>query len=204
MKVKLCGFTDENSVKAAIANKCDFIGFVFCEKSPRNISPENAAKISANIPEYIAKVAIIADADFEFLAEIYQKFIPDYFQFHGSENPDFLIEFRHKFPTVKIIKAFKISEGSDLNKVADFNNCADIFLFDGKVGGSGEVFDWNIIKTLKTQKEWFLSGGLNISNIAQALEVTGAKMIDISSGIEETRGQKSTKLISEFMDKVKR
>jgi phosphoribosylanthranilate isomerase len=203
MKVKLCGFKDEKSIEAAISQNCDFIGFIFYEKSPRFVTVETAVKISANIPQNIAKVAVVVDPSIEFLTEITQKFSPQFFQFHGSETTDFLLQVRQKFPQIKIIKAFKIESFDDLQKVRDFENLADIFLFDGKNAGSGKQFDWTILQNFSAQKKWFLSGGLNINNIEKAIETTGALMIDISSGIEEIRGQKSPRLIAEFMAKIR-
>jgi phosphoribosylanthranilate isomerase len=202
MKVKLCGFTDKKSVAAAIAQKCDFLGFVFCKKSPRFIAPENAAIISAQVPSSIAKVAVVVDPDFEFLEKISQKFAPDFFQFHGKETLEFLQKSREKFPKIKIIKAFQITEAKDLQQVKNFENCADLFLFDGKNAGSGEKFDWKILQNFSCEKDWFLSGGLNVENIDEALKITGAKLIDISSGIEKIRGEKSVELIAELMQKI--
>jgi len=203
MQIKLCGFTDKESIQTAIAQKCDFIGFVFCEESSRFITPEKAAEISAQIPNSIKKVAVVVDADFNFLEEIDQKLSPDFFQFHGLENPDFLKEFRDKFPQAKIIKAFRINEEDDLDQVENYENYVDYFLFDGPKAGSGKKFNWQILKNYHGKKDWFLAGGLNIENIEEALKVTGAKMIDISSGIEKIRGQKSSPLIKEFMQKIK-
>ena len=203
MKVKLCGFTDEQSVNAAVAAKCDFLGFVFCERSVRKVSPKKAAEISFQVPLNIGKVAVIVDPDFSLLAEIYKIFSPDFFQFHGSETPEFLQKIRDKFTHVKIIKAFRISKASDLNQIKNFMDVADFFLFDGKSAGSGMKFDWTILQNFSCEKEWFLSGGLNIGNVEEAVKLTGAKMIDVSSGIEKIRGQKSQELISEFMNKIK-
>lgn len=203
MKVKLCGFTDEKSVAVAIAQKCDFLGFVFYNKSPRFISPENAKIISAQVPSSIVRVAVMVDPDFEFLEKISQKFLPDFFQFHGKETPEFLQKTREKFPKIKIIKAFQISEAKDLQQIKNFENAADLFLFDGENAGSGKNFDWKILQNFSCKKDWFLSGGLNISNIDEALKITGAKLIDISSGIEKIRGEKSAELIAELMGKVK-
>jgi phosphoribosylanthranilate isomerase len=203
MKVKLCGFTEIESVKTAIAQKCDFIGFVFCSQSPRHVTIEKAAKIAEQIPANIAKVAVVVDENFEFLEELAQKFSPDFFQFHGLENSEFLKKSRQKFPTIKIIKAFKIEKESDLLEVRSFEDCADIFLFDGKVAGSGQKFDWKIMQNFSSKKEWFLSGGLNFENLEEALKITGANMVDISSGVEKTRGQKSSQLIEELMKKTK-
>lgn len=206
MLVKLCGFTEENSVKVAIAQKCDFLGFVFYEKSPRYITPQNATKISRQVPSNIAKVAVVVDCGFDFLEKISQEFAPDFFQFHGNESVDFLEAVRRQFPQIKIIKAFKIFDSQDLESVKDFENCADYFLFDSKVvgeaGGSGKKFDWKILESFSSKKDWFLSGGLNIANIEEALKLTGSKMIDISSGIEKIRGQKSSELIEELMKKM--
>ena len=204
MKVKLCGFSDENSVKSAILQGCDFLGFIFFDKSPRLISVKKAAEISAQIPSNISKVAVVVDANFEFLTEIATDFRPDFFQFHGAENTDFLQKCRQKFPQIKIIKAIKIGEKKDLEKAKEFENFCDFLLFDSKVigeeGGSGKKFDWKIMQNFTSKNPWFLSGGLNIENIKEALEISGATMIDISSGIEEIRGKKSPKLIAELMN----
>lgn len=203
MKVKLCGFSEESSLQVAINEKCDFLGFIFVEKSPRFITPKKAAAISSKVPSTIAKVAVVANANFDFISEIVAEFSPDFFQFHGSETVDFLKEFHQKFPQIKIIKAFGIADSSDLKAVADFENIADLFLFDGKNSGSGKKFDWKILQNFSAKKDWFLSGGLNFDNIDEALKITNARMIDLSSGIEEIRGQKSPQLIKEFMKKIR-
>jgi phosphoribosylanthranilate isomerase len=207
MKVKLCGFTEENSLKVAIANKCDFLGFVFYDKSPRYITPEAAARIAALVPPSIAKAAVLVDPSEEFLQEITQKFHPDFFQFHGNETPDFLKKVSQKFPQIKIIKAVRISSREDLEQTKNFEDCVDFLMLDSKIkgelGGSGKSFDWTILQNFHSKKPWFLSGGLNVNNIEEALKISGATMIDVSSGIEEIRGKKSPKLINEFMKKIR-
>ncbi len=202
MKVKLCGFSEESSLQVAVAEKCDFLGFVFVEKSPRFISPKKAAAIATKVPTNIARVAVVVDADFDFISEIVKEFSPDFFQFHGSETVDFLEKFHQKFPKIKIIKAFRIHDSSDLKAAHDFENIADLFLFDGKDAGSGKKFDWKILQNFSAKKDWFLSGGLNIENIDEALKTSGARMIDLSSGIEKIRGEKSPQLIKEFIKKI--
>ena len=102
-----------------------------------------------------------------------------------------------------MIKAFSIASNADLNQIKDFVDLSDLFLFDGKNPGSGSKFDWKILHNFSCPKDWFLSGGLNIQNIDEALKITGAKMIDVSSGIEKIRGQKSLNLIADFMNKTK-
>lgn len=207
MKIKLCGFTEKESLQTAIAQNCSFLGFVFCEKSPRNISISKAQELAQIVPSGINKVAVVVNETNEVLAEIIKKFQPEFIQFHGNETPEFLKDFKKKFPQTGIIKAFSIKEYSDLLITNNYLNCADLFLFDSKVtgefGGSGKKFDWNILKEFSTPKEWFLSGGLKIENIEEALKITKANLIDISSGIEEIRGKKSSKLIQQFMEKVK-
>lgn len=204
MKVKLCGFTKEASLLTAIEAGCDFIGFVFYEKSSRHISADNASFLAKKIPAKIAKVAVLVDPEFDFLAEISAKIFPDFFQFHGQESVNFLSEVKKKFPQIKIIKAFKINDSDDLARAKKFEDVADLFLFDGANPGSGKSFDWKILKNFSSKKDWFLSGGLNLNNIDSALEISGAKMIDISSGIEEIRGEKSPKLIRELMEKIRK
>jgi len=209
MKVKLCGFKDQQSVAAAIASKADFIGFVFSEKSPRYIDPENVAEVAKIIPASIAKVAVLANVDLEVIKKIHKNLSPDYFQFHGSETPGFLLKIREIFPKVKIIKAFKIISKQDLKQVRRFENESDLFLFDKASskdeveGGNGKPFDWTILSGFRSRRDWFLSGGLNAENVRDAVKITGAKMIDVSSGIEKTRGQKSAQLIEQLMIKAK-
>jgi phosphoribosylanthranilate isomerase len=203
MKIKLCGFRDEESLKVAVKQKCDFLGFIFCDKSPRNISLSQASALLMMIPSDIKKVAVVVDATFEFLQKIIDNLSPDFLQFHGSEDIQFLKEFRQKFPQIKIIKAFRINNEADLELVKNFEDYCDLFLFDGQNPGSGEKFNLEILKDFKSKKDWFLAGGINIDNVLEMLQISGAKMIDISSGIEEIRGTKSPKLIIEFMNKVR-
>lgn len=202
MQIKLCGFTEEESLVAAVKNKCDFLGFVFHDKSPRNLDFTRAKALADLVPNSIKKVAVVVDPSFDFLEKISATLKPDFFQFHGAENIDFLKEVRKKFPLVKIIKAFKIKDKSDIIAAQSFSDFCDFFLFDGSNAGSGEKFNWEFLKDFSGEKPWFLSGGININNIDEALKITGAGYIDISSGIEEIRGKKSVRLIEELMKKI--
>lgn len=203
MKVKLCGFTSQETLDLAVSQGCDFLGFVFCEKSTRFISPESAKRISKNVPSNISKVAVIVDPTADLLDEISEKLSPDFFQFHGSETPYFIKSVRDKFPKTKVIKAFRVKEEADLNQTNQFFEVADFFLFDSSAAGSGKKFDWEILRNFQSKKEWFLSGGINANNFESAIKTTGTKMIDISSGIEKVKGIKSSELILELMQKVK-
>jgi phosphoribosylanthranilate isomerase len=204
MKIKLCGFTDLNSAEVAVAEKCDFLGFVFCDKSPRNISISSATIITKSLPKTVAKVAVVSDLNHNEIEKIANELTLDFFQFHGNESVSFLTKFHQKFPAIKIIKAFKIKEKNDLKAIKKFENIADIFLFDSCAAGSGKSFDWKILQNFSSKKPWFLSGGLNINNIEEAIKITGATMIDISSGIEKIHGKKSPKMITELMIKIRK
>ncbi|MFT5703580.1 MAG: phosphoribosylanthranilate isomerase [Rickettsiales bacterium] len=203
IKTKLCGFTTKKTVDLAVECGANFIGFVFYPASKRNISPQNAGEISKDIPKEIKKVAVIVNPSDEDIIQIIKYLKPDFLQIHNKDLTR-ILEIKKQF-NLPIIKAFAISEEKDLEKIKDYEQIADYFLFDAKVaeiGGSGKSFDWNILCNLKTNKNWFLSGGLNINNIEIALKNTNSTMVDLSSGIEETKGVKSPKLISGFMNKL--
>jgi len=203
MQVKLCGFTESQSLLSAIENNADFIGFVFYDKSPRNITPANAAELAKLIPSHIQKVAVVVNPSLELLHDIASGLRPQYFQLHGVDDKKRILEIKKSFPAIKIIKAFAISKKIDLEQSLDFIDVSDIFLFDNATSGSGKSFDFNFLQNFSCSKNWFLSGGLNINNIEEALKITGAKMIDISSGIEKVRGEKSPQLIQKIMHKIK-
>lgn len=203
MKVKLCGFKEEKSLETAIKMQTDFIGFIFHEGSPRYVSAQKAGEIAKIIPKNIAKVAVIVDADLSKLKEIAQELEPQYFQLHGNESKIDVLAIKKHFPNIKIIKAFKVSSVKDIEQSLDFKELADIFMFDNVNAGSGKSWDYSSLKNLVLEKPWFLSGGLNIHNVLEAIKMSGAPMIDISSGIEKERGVKSSELIIEFMNKVK-
>jgi phosphoribosylanthranilate isomerase len=200
IKTKLCGFTTQETVDIATNLRVNYIGFVFYPKSPRHISPRKAGEISKTIPPFVKTVAVIVDAPDKKIREIIRYLQPDFLQIHSSKK-NRILEIKKLF-NIPIIKAFPISDAKDLEVVEDYQNIADIFLFEGKASGSGESFDWKILQNFKSKKPWFLSGGLTIDNIDEALKITGAKMIDLSSGIEEAKGVKSPKLIKNFMDKI--
>lgn len=202
MKTKLCGFTEQRSLQVAIEQKCDFVGFVFCVDSMRYIDLQKAAQLAKIVPADIAKVAVVVDEDWQNLEKIVLHLRPDFVQFHGAEDENYLQKFRQNFPKIGIIKAFRIGDKTDLAAVNNFAESADFFLFDALKAGSGKAFDWSLLQGFNAQRPWFLSGGINVFNVAEAVAKTNAKMVDVSSGIEEVRGQKSSRLIKQFMNKV--
>lgn len=184
-------------MQTAQDNGAEFLGFVFYDPSPRNISFEAAAelgKISA-----AKKVAVTVDADDELLTQIISSLQPDYIQLHGSETEERAEEIKSKF-NVALIKAANPNYQSSIIS----HQLYDYLLIDSPKdelpGGNGKTFDWN--NFTPPTKDWFLSGGLNISNIEQAIKATGASMVDISSGVEAQRGVKDLGLIKQFLEKV--
>ena len=203
MKIKLCGFTELKTIKTAIDYGCDFLGIVFVKNSIRYVNPEESKKLSSIIPNNIHKVAVVANETLENLQIINQNFQPNFFQLHGEENIEYVENLRKKFPNILIIKAISISEKNDLDKIKNFENYVDYFLLDNKNPGSGKAFKWEFLKDFKSAKPYFLSGGINLLNLDEAIKIANPEFIDISSGIEEIRGFKSSKLIIEILQKIK-
>ena len=203
MKIKLCGFTELKTIKTAIDYGCDFLGIVFVKNSIRYVNPEESKKLSSIIPNNIHKVAVIADETLENLQIINQNFQPNFFQLHGKEDVEYIQNLRKKLPNIAIIKAISISEKNDLDKIKNYENYVDYFLLDNKNPGSGKAFKWEFLKDFKPAKPYFLSGGINLLNLDEAIKIANPEFIDVSSGIEEIRGFKSSKLIIEILQKIK-
>ncbi len=203
MKIKLCGFTEQKSVELACNLGCDFIGAVFVKKSIRYISPQNSQIISNSINNYknTKKVAVVMNQSVEELSEINQYFSPHFFQLHGDEDHDFIVKIKQKFPNIGLIKAISVNNLDDIKSAKHFFDLVDYLLFDNKIAGSGEKFNWQLLDGFDSIKPWFLSGGINLENLEEVFKNPAIKLIDISSGIEEIKGIKSLKLISEIMKK---
>ena len=200
--IKICGLTTKEAVIAA--NKADFIGFVFFAKSPRNITPEKAAELKQYTKSQI--VAVTVNPDDKLLQEIKAKLAPDYLQLHGEETPERVQEVKQKFNT-KIIKALKISNADDIEQSYKYQDIVNILMFDAKAktelpGGNGVSFDWNLLADKKFSKPYFIAGGITIENAKQALQISGANMIDVSSSLESSIGVKDATLIHKFIEKL--
>jgi len=207
--VKICGLTDAESVSVAVENFADYIGFVFFEKSPRNIDFKLAAKLASDIPEHIKTVAVMVDPSDDFLRDILRKFTPDYIQLHGKESVGRVWEIKLKY-NIPIIKSFSVRDGDDIASSLPYQEVVDMLLFDTKApkesvlpGGNGLSFDWNLLANREFSVPWMLSGGLNAANVRSAIEISGAKMVDASSSLESEPGKKDPKLIKEFLDVIR-
>lgn len=212
IEVKICGIRDEESLKAALEGGADYIGFVFVQASPRYISPENAADLLRKYAQDIRPagckiVAVMADPSDKELADVLTVISPDIVQLHGEETRERVREIAGIYD-IRLMKALPVAAQKDLAKAQDFVGYADRLLFDTKIegglgGGTGKSFDWHILQGQRITLPWFLSGGLNAENVLDAIRISGAKRVDVSSGVESSRGQKDPDLIRAFLRTVK-
>ena len=207
MIVKICGIKEENTLLCCEQNNVEFFGMIFYTKSPRNISIENASllqKISKDLN--INGVGVFVDKNIDELEEIIKLIDLKFIQLHGSE--DILYIKNLKKTGVKIIKSISISNKNDLDKMRIYKD-VDYFLFDYKPlknelpGGNAKSFDWEILKNVKTNTPWFLSGGINSKNIGQILQDVNPFGVDLSSGVEKELGIKDNHIINNFIGKLK-
>ena len=206
--IKICGISTPETADAVISGGATHLGMIFFEKSPRNVSLEQAQILSSYVGNRATKVAVTVNADTEFLDQIVEHVAPDVLQLHGSETPEQVQRVKDRFG-LPVIKALAIGTREDLGKVKPYVNVADLFLFDAKPpkgsdlpGGNGVAFDWEIMDEIPENVPYMLSGGLNSENIIEAIDRTGTKGIDISSGVETAPGVKDVKLIEEFLDRL--
>ncbi len=193
----------------AVEAGADLLGFIFFEKSPRHISLKTASDLSKHANVGIKKTAVTVNADPGYLDDIVSAVVPDYIQLHGSESPEQVLAVKEKFG-VPVIKAFAIHDSGDFEKLNRYEGAADRFLLDAKApagsnlpGGNGVSFDWNLLSELQTKTPYMLSGGLNLTNIISALEISKAHSIDISSGVESAPGVKDIAKIASFIKTVR-
>jgi len=207
-KVKICGLKTENEVKAAVEYGADYIGVVFFHKSPRNITAKQAFQITKGLTKNVKKVAVVVDSTDAELDNIVNEFKPDYIQCHGSETSDRIKKIKDKYKT-GVIKAIAVRCSDDVVKAMDYADVADMILFDAKVpdaplpGGNGLSFDWNLLKGREFRSPWILSGGLNVQNVQEAIKISGAKEVDVSSSVESEPGVKDIGLIQDFIKNAK-
>ena len=207
MIIKICGIKNQDTLMCCENNSINFFGMIFYPKSPRNITIENANKLNKISEKLnINGVGVFVNKDINELEEIIKYVNLKYVQLHGSED-ELYIENLKKLG-VKIIKSISVSNENDLKKINNYQN-ADYFLFDYKPkknelpGGNSKSFDWNILKNLKTDKPWFLSGGININNIQEILDDINPFGVDLSSGVEKELGIKDNHIINNFIEKLK-
>ena len=204
-RVKICGLTRAQDVQAAAAAGATYVGFVFFEKSPRHLSPDAARALAIEVPPGIAKVALVVDADDAALDALTRTVPLDMLQLHGRETPARVAEIRARYG-LPVMKAIGIADTGDLAQIDAYAEVADQLLIDAKPpkgaerpGGNAAAFDWSLIAGRDWPVPWLLAGGLTPDNVAEAVTRTGARQVDVSSGVEQAPGRKDQDRIRAFI-----
>jgi phosphoribosylanthranilate isomerase len=211
-QTKICGLKTPEAVNAAVAGGAGYLGFVFFEKSPRNLQPQDAARLVAPVrqasrAQVVALTVDPSDAD---LDVILAAFSPDLIQLHGAETPERVaaIAARTGLPMIKVVG---VRDASDIAAARAYEGAAQHLMFDAKPpqgadrpGGHGARFDWTLLEGLRLDRPWFLAGGLDPWNVAEAILLSRAPVVDVSSGVERGPGVKDPSLITAFLEAVRR
>ncbi|MGM0559598.1 MAG: phosphoribosylanthranilate isomerase [Pseudomonadota bacterium] len=210
-EVKICGINSPEAADAAARHGARYAGLVFYPPSPRSVDKAQAASLARHLPEGVLKVGLFVDPDDSQLDEILQHVPLDIIQLHGSEPPKRVAEIRSRHGR-PVMKAVKVAKHEDLEQVAGYESAADMILFDAKApksmtnalpGGNALSFDWRLLAGRKGRLPWMLSGGLNADNLAEAVSISQAPAVDVSSGVEDSPGKKNPDLIRAFLEKAR-
>jgi phosphoribosylanthranilate isomerase len=203
--VKICGVNSPAAARAAA--RADFVGFNFYPPSPRHVTPARAARLAKHLSRRVKRVAVLVDPDDAQLRDVIDTLQPHYLQLHGKETPARVAAIRRAYK-IKVIKALGISTKADFKRVEPYLAVADALLFDAKPpkrkgalpGGNATSFDWKLLAGRKWKRPWLLSGGLSPKNVAEAARISSARIVDVSSGVEDRVGHKSPARIAAFID----
>ena len=205
VRVKICGVTSQQLMRDVGNAGAQYAGLVFFEKSPRNVRLDQARSIALEAPTGLAKVALVVNPSDRFLDSLTTTVPLDMIQLHGSETPQRVSEIKQK-TGLPVMKAIGVAEKNDLKKLDVYATVADQLMVDAKPakdailpGGNGYAFDWSLLQGRRWTGPWMLAGGLNPENVAQAIAITGAQQIDVSSGVEIRPGEKDKQKINAFV-----
>ncbi len=205
LTVKICGLSAAGALDAALDAGADMVGFVFFPPSPRNVSFGAARTLGARVERRAKKVALSVDADDALLSRIVEALSPDMLQLHGTETAERVSAIKARFQ-LPVMKAIAIAEGGDLAAIGAYAGIADRLLFDARApreatrpGGLGQSFDWHLLQRIEAGAPFMLSGGLDAGNVAEALHITRAPGVDVSSGVERVPGDKDPDKIRAFV-----
>lgn len=202
-RFKVCGLSTPEGVDAAVASGASYLGLVFYPRSPRHLSLDQAAALAARVPSGVSRVALVVDADDAALDALLDAVPVEMLQLHGSETPERVAAIRRRLP---VMKAVGVREAADLGALDAYAAVADMVLVDAKPapgalpGGNGAAFDWGLVAGRRWPVPWMLAGGLTPANVAEAVAVTGAPCVDVSSGVESAPGVKDAGLIAALGD----
>lgn len=209
IRVKICGLKDRAMVAAACEAGASYIGLNFFPKSPRYVSPATAAELAVDVPPGVAKVALVVDVQNDLLDQIISDVPVDMIQLHGHESPARVREVQARYG-LPVMKAVGIADRADLVTLQDYWQVADQILIDAKPpkdaplpGGNGLTFDWTLLAERRWPCPWMLAGGLTAENVAEAIRLTKAQQVDVSSGVESAPGIKDAALIEAFITAAK-
>ncbi len=207
IEIKICGISDDETMSMISNLNVNYVGLVFFEKSPRNISIEKAKSLINHLRNSTKIVALTVNATDNFLRNIVMNLSPDYLQLHGEESPYRCFEIKKKFKT-KVIKAISAKSYKNLNfEINKYKFVSDRIIIDSPKdklpGGNGKTFNWKLLRKDKKKIDWLLAGGINLSNVSKAIKITKTKGLDISSGVEISKGIKSSQLIKSFVKKCR-
>lgn len=204
--VKVCGLTEASTLDVAVKGGAAFVGFVFFPASPRALSLPQASSLAAAVPADVRRIGVVVDADDAALTAILSAVDLDLLQCHGTESPRRIAEIRSRFGR-PVIKAIGVSRDEDLAAARDYEVAADMLLFDGRPpaaasrpGGNAIAFPWSLPRARNWRLPWILAGGLSADNLAQAVTESGARTVDVSSGVEIAPGRKDASKIATFLD----
>jgi len=208
---KICGISDKAALSAAVDGGARYVGFVFFPRSPRNVTPNNVAALTPGVPDGVTSVALSVDPDDALVDAINAVPGIDMFQLHGGETPERVADIRRRTGK-RVMKAVKVSAPENLSAAEPYLEVADMLLFDAKTpkemanalpGGNAISFDWTILSGREWLLPWMLSGGLDADNVGEAIDISGAPAVDVSSGVETSPGAKDPSLIAEFLASVR-
>jgi phosphoribosylanthranilate isomerase len=209
IRVKICGLRDAATIRGAADAGAAYVGFVFFPKSPRNITIADAARLAADVPMGVAKVALLVDPDDALLDAVTADVPLDMLQLHGQETPERVTEIKARYG-LPVMKAVGVASADDLAQLDAYGRVADQLLVDTKApkdrdrpGGNGMAFDWSLIAGRRWPVPWMLAGGLTAANVGEAIAVTGARQLDLSSAVESAPGVKDPALIDRFIAAVR-
>jgi phosphoribosylanthranilate isomerase len=210
LKAKICGVSTPEAVRAALDGGAGWLGFVFFPKSPRNLGVEAAARLAEPVRGRAKVTALLVDPTDAQVDAVVRGLAPDLIQLHGKESPARTREIAMR-AGCGLIKALPVAEAGDLAAAQAYEGLVEHLMFDAKPpkdaalpGGAGRAFDWSLMAGRRFSRPWFLAGGLDPWNVAEAARVSGAPLVDVSSGVERGPGLKDPALITAFLDAVRR
>ena len=211
VEVKICGLDRPETVDGAVNAGAEMLGFVFYPPSPRNLTASAASRLTNRVPAGVKRVGLFVDPTDEMITTVLNQNVLDLIQLHGNEPPERVAEIKD-ITRLKVIKVLKVTDIRDLKYVSVYQGVAEWLMFDALApkdmkgalpGGNALSFDWNILARANIPTPWILAGGLNLENVKEAMSTSGAKVVDVSSGVEKQPGVKCVEKIQSFIRAVK-